>query len=112
MVPFASGGALVSANASWRRCATGGPCAREGALLLIEGPAGAGKTVLACWERGPPPRKSAELLVRRPVAWAIGHAPSEYGCTSRIIQTANPNQPGMGWVEGTRTPLRTTCPAG
>src|SRR5262250_2834626 len=49
MVAFAEGGALLERERELEtlRDGVGRACAGEGALLLIEGPAGAGKTVLA-----------------------------------------------------------------
>jgi len=50
MVAFAGGGVLLEREGELETLREGldRACAGEGTLLLIEGPAGAGKTVLAC----------------------------------------------------------------
>ena len=57
MVAFARGGALLERERELETLRDGvdRACAGEGTLLLIEGPAGAGKTVLAREARAPGP---------------------------------------------------------
>jgi DNA-binding CsgD family transcriptional regulator len=94
MVPFASGGVLLERDGELETLRDGvdRACAGEGTLLLIEGPAGAGKTVLAREARGAAERARMMPLEAR---GSELEQPFAFGVVRQLLEPVISRDPGQ-----------------
>ena len=94
MVPFATGGALLERERELETLRDGldRACAGEGTLLLIEGPAGAGKTVLAREARAAAERARMMPLEAR---GSELEQPFAFGVVRQLLEPVISKEPGQ-----------------
>src|SRR5215472_18870566 len=95
MVPLSGGSALLEREHELERLGEGvdRACAGEGTLLLIEGPAGAGKTALAREARAVAERARMMPLTAR---GAELEQPFAFGVVRQLLEPVISKEPGHG----------------